>query len=58
MGMLVSLPLSLGQASELLDLLKKNGVITEREYRELKSAEKAKAVGIREEIKKDQPPLT
>ncbi len=57
MGMLVSLPLSLGQASELLDLLKKNGVITEREYRELKSAEKAKEVGIREEIKKDQPPF-
>ncbi len=55
MGMLVSPPLSLGQASELLDLLKKKGVITERENRELKSAEKAKEVGIREEIKKAQP---
>ena len=57
MGMLVSPPLSLGQASELLDLLKKKGVITEREYRELKSVEKAKEVSIREEIKKAQPPF-
>ncbi len=46
-----------GRASELLDLLKKKGVITEREYRELKSAEKAKEVSIREEIKKAQPPF-
>ena len=46
-----------GHASELLDLLKKKGVITDQEYRELKSAEKAKEARVQEQIRKSQPPF-
>lgn len=50
----VSVP---GDASELLDLLRKKGTITEKEYRELKADEKKKEAKIAEQIKKSEPPF-